>query len=43
MIVTVFRNRLRLEHRDEYFDTVKKMADIARSMPGYIAQVFRGR
>ena len=37
MIVTVFRNRLRLEHRDEYFDTAKQMAEIARAMPGYIS------
>ena len=37
MIVTVFRNRLKPEHQDEYYDTANRMAEIARSMPGYIS------
>jgi len=37
MIVTVFRSRLKPENSQEYYETAKRMAEIARSMPGYIA------
>ena len=44
MIVTVFRNRLKPEHQDEYYDTANRMAEIARSMAGlHLAQVLRSR
>jgi heme-degrading monooxygenase HmoA len=36
MMLTVFRSRLKPENAAEYYDTVKKMVEIARSMPGYI-------
>jgi heme-degrading monooxygenase HmoA len=37
MIVTVFRNRLRPDNQAEYFDTPKRMSEIARTMPGYLS------
>ncbi len=37
MIVTVFRNRLRADNQAEYFDAVKRMSDLARTMPGYVS------
>jgi heme-degrading monooxygenase HmoA len=35
-ILTVFRNRLRPEHRDEYGATSTRMTDLAREMPGFV-------
>ena len=37
MIVTIFRSRLRPEHSAEYYETVKRMVEIATRMPGYIS------
>jgi heme-degrading monooxygenase HmoA len=37
MILTVFRNRLRVEHQAEYFEAIKHISELARSMPGYIS------
>jgi heme-degrading monooxygenase HmoA len=37
MIVTIFRSRLKTENQDEYYETARRMAEIARAMPGYIA------
>ena len=37
MIVTVFRSRLRPGMREEYVALVDRMAEIARTMPGYIS------
>jgi heme-degrading monooxygenase HmoA len=37
MIVTVFRNRLKPEHRDEYLDTARRMSELARAMPGHVS------
>jgi heme-degrading monooxygenase HmoA len=37
MIVTVFRSRLRPDMREEYVDLAGRMAEIARTMPGYIS------
>jgi heme-degrading monooxygenase HmoA len=37
MIVTVFRSRLRPGVRDEYVEAVNRMAELARTMPGYIS------
>ena len=35
-ILTVFRNRLRPEHRDEYSATSERMTELARAMPGFV-------
>ena len=35
-VITVFRNRLREDSRDEYVDTAGEMSRLARSMPGYV-------
>ena len=37
MVVTVFRNRLRLEAQQEYSEWIARMRDLARSMPGYVS------
>ncbi len=37
MIVTVFRSRLRDEHRAVYLALAPKMAELARGMPGYLS------
>lgn len=37
MIVTVFRSRLKPENAPEYYETAKRMSEIARSMPGYVS------
>lgn len=37
MIVTVFRNRLRPGHQAAYYDTAKRMSELARAMPGYVS------
>jgi heme-degrading monooxygenase HmoA len=37
MIVTIFRSRLRSEHSAEYYETVKRMVEIATKMPGYMS------
>jgi len=36
MLITVFRSRLKPGLRDEYVALVDRMAEIARTMPGYI-------
>jgi heme-degrading monooxygenase HmoA len=35
-ILTVFRNRLRPEHRDGYSATSERMTELARAMPGFV-------
>lgn len=35
-VVTVFRSRLRPEALEEYGETAGRMAELARSMPGYV-------
>jgi len=37
MIVTVFRSRLKPGSREDYVALVERMAEVARSMPGYIS------
>ena len=37
MIITVFRSRLKPGLRDEYVALVDRMAELARTMPGYIS------
>jgi heme-degrading monooxygenase HmoA len=37
MIVTVFRSRLRPGTREEYIALVDRMAELAKTMPGYIS------
>ena len=37
MIVTVFRSRLMPGFKDEYVALVTRMAEIAKSIPGYIS------
>ena len=37
MIVTVFRSRLHPDNTQEYYETAKRMSEIARSMPGYVS------
>jgi antibiotic biosynthesis monooxygenase (ABM) superfamily enzyme len=38
MLVIVFRSRLKPGLRDEYVALVDRMAELARTMPGYISQ-----
>ena len=35
-ILTVFRNRLRPEHRDDYSATSERMTELACAMPGFV-------
>ena len=37
MIVTVFRSRLKPEGRDEYMALAPRMAELARTTPGYLS------
>lgn len=37
MIVTVFRSRLREEHREDYTRMAAEMKALARSMPGFLS------
>ena len=37
MVITIFRSRLRPEHREEYERWGKKIHDIAVRMPGFIS------
>lgn len=37
MLVTVFRSRLRPDAIDEYMQWVRRMSEIATSMPGYLS------
>lgn len=37
MIITVFRSRLKPEHREQYMEMAPRMAELARAMPGYVA------
>ena len=37
MIVTIFRSRLREEHKEEYYKTAEKMESLAMSMPGFVS------
>ncbi|HEU6447799.1 MAG TPA: antibiotic biosynthesis monooxygenase [Verrucomicrobiae bacterium] len=37
MVITIFRSRLRPEHREEYDRWAKKIQDIAVTMPGFIS------
>ena len=37
MIVTIFRNRLKTDNVQEYYETAERMSEIARSMPGYVS------
>ena len=37
MVVTIFRSRLRPEHRDEYDRWAQRIHDLAVTMPGFIS------
>ena len=37
MVVAIFRARVRSDNAQEYYDLADKMAEIARSMPGFIS------
>ena len=37
MIVTIFRSRLKGDNAAEYYETAKRMSEIARGMPGYVS------
>jgi heme-degrading monooxygenase HmoA len=37
MVVVVFRARIRPEFKDEYYALADRMAEIARSLPGFIS------
>ena len=37
MIVTIFRNRLKPENVEEYYQTAARMSELAKTMPGYIS------
>jgi heme-degrading monooxygenase HmoA len=37
MVVTIFRNRLKPENQQEYYETAGRMSALAKTMPGYIS------
>jgi heme-degrading monooxygenase HmoA len=37
MVVTIFRNRLKPENQQEYYETAARMSALAKTMPGYIS------
>ena len=37
MVIVVFRSRVRPEQAERYYALADKMADVARSMPGFIS------
>ncbi len=37
MIMTIFRSRLRLEHKAVYYEMAAKMRELAEKMPGFIS------
>src|SRR5688572_28154511 len=37
MIVTIFRNRLKPENVDEYYEWAGRIAALAQTMPGYVS------
>jgi heme-degrading monooxygenase HmoA len=37
MVVIVFRSRIRPENAERYYTLAEKMAEIARSMPGFVS------
>jgi len=37
MVVTIFRNRLKAENQQEYYEWAARMAALAKTMPGYIS------
>jgi heme-degrading monooxygenase HmoA len=37
MIVTIFRNRLNPENEQEYYEWADRMAELAKTMPGYVS------
>ena len=37
MIVTIFRNRLKPENVEEYYQTAARMSELAKAMPGYLS------
>jgi len=37
MVITIFRSRLRLEHREKYERWEKRIHDLAVNMPGFIS------
>lgn len=38
MLVTIFRSRLRPEAQEEYAEWAARMAELAKTMPGYVSQ-----
>jgi heme-degrading monooxygenase HmoA len=37
MVITIFRSRLRPEHRHEYEPVAERMDELARAMPGFVS------
>ena len=37
MVVTIFRNRLKSENQQDYYETAGRMSALAKTMPGYIS------
>ena len=37
MVVTIFRNRLKSENQEDYYETAGRMSALAKTMPGYIS------
>ena len=37
MVVTIFRNRLKPENVDEYFEWAARISALAKTMPGYVS------
>ncbi|MGH7440777.1 MAG: antibiotic biosynthesis monooxygenase family protein [Gemmatimonadales bacterium] len=37
MVVTIFRSRLRSEHKAEYVEVGRRMFELASAMPGFVA------
>jgi heme-degrading monooxygenase HmoA len=37
MVVTIFRNRLKPENEQEYYEWAERIAALAKTMPGYVS------
>ena len=37
MVVTIFRNRLKPENQQEYYEWAGRMSALAKTMPGYVS------
>ena len=37
MVLTIFRNRLKPENVDEYYEWAARISELAKTMPGYVS------